>query len=260
MEEQLIFKRREIKYLISKSQLEYIKQKMSTYMKTDEHGCNTILSLYYDTPDFRLIRKSLEHPVYKEKLRLRSYGRAKEDTKIFVELKKKYESVVYKRRMEMTEMEAEDYFKHGRKKGDSQIFREIDYFLKIYHGIKPMVLISYEREAFYAKDDHEFRITFDDNILWRNHNLTLCGEIYGNKILEPDTVLMEIKAADAIPLWLVKLLSENNIYQTSFSKYGTAYAAIYDRHLTSSRHYGKTTELYVETDNNKTNGEDYKYA
>jgi SPX domain protein involved in polyphosphate accumulation len=231
MSEQLIFKRYEIKYMITKSQAELIKQAMKEHMIADVHGKSTILSLYFDTPDYRLIRKSLERPIYKEKLRLRSYGLAGEDTQVFVELKKKYESVVYKRRIGMTKKEADDYLLKGKQVSDCQIAKEVDYFMDLYEDIRPSVLLSYEREAFYDKDNHEFRVTFDDNILWRDYNLSLDSGIYGSPILDKDKILMEVKAADAFPLWFVQLLSRNRIYQTSFSKYGTAYMAIYNNRL-----------------------------
>jgi hypothetical protein len=231
MSEQLIFKRYEIKYMITKPQAELIKQAMKEHMIADEHGRSTILSLYFDTPDYRLIRRSLERPVYKEKLRLRSYGLAGEDTQVFVELKKKYESVVYKRRIGMTKHEADEYLLKGKQISDSQIAKEVDYFMDLYEDIRPSVLLSYEREAFYDRDNHEFRVTFDDNILWRDYNLSLDSGIYGSPILDKDKILMEVKAADAFPLWFVQILSRNRIYQTSFSKYGTAYMAIYNNRL-----------------------------
>jgi hypothetical protein len=239
MSEQLIFKRYEVKYMITRTQAELIKQAMKEHMIADVHGRSTILSLYFDTPDYRLIRRSMEQPIYKEKLRLRSYGLAGEDTQVFVELKKKYESVVYKRRIGMTKREAEDYLLKGKQISDSQIAREVDYFMDLYEDIQPSVLLSYEREAFYDKDNHEFRVTFDDNILWRDYNLSLDSGIYGKPILDSDKVLMEVKAADAFPLWFVQLLSRNHIYKTSFSKYGNAYTAIY---------------------NNRLNGGNYRYA
>ena len=148
---------------------------------------------------------------------------------VFVELKKKYESVVYKRRIAMTEDEAERYLLFHEKVKDTQITREIDYCLKNYKKLAPAVMLSYEREAFYAKDDHEFRITFDQNILWRNYDLSLCRGIYGEAILAKNKVLMEVKTAGAIPLWMVHFLTENQIYKTSFSKYATAYRTIYER-------------------------------
>lgn len=228
MADQMIFKRCEIKYMLDITQAELLKNQMKQYMTADEHGVSTICSLYFDTPDYLLIQRSMEHPVYKEKLRLRSYGTADKDTTVFVELKKKYESVVYKRRIAMTEDEAERYllFMKSKRYTDHQRNRLLS---ENYKKLSPAVMLSYEREAFYAKDDHEFRITFDQNILWRNYDLSLCKGIYGEAILDKNKVLMEVKTAGAIPLWMVHFLTENQIYKTSFSKYATAYRTIYAR-------------------------------
>ncbi len=226
MSDQMVFKRYELKYIISKSQRDLIREKMTEYMIADEHGKSTILSLYMDTPEFLLARRSIDHPFYKEKLRLRSYGVAREDTTVFLELKKKYDGITYKRRTGMKEAELELYLKTGIVPEDSQIMRELDFAKKRYRGIRPAVLLSYEREAFYAKDDHGFRMTFDENILWRDTDVSLCCGVYGMPLLKEDQVLLEVKAADAIPYWLVELFSACKIYKTSFSKYGAAYRNI----------------------------------
>lgn len=224
MSYQNTFKRYELKYLLTGRQKEIIQEAMENYMKADDFGRSTICNIYFDTSDFLLIRRSMEKPVYKEKLRLRSYGRAKADGTVFVELKKKYKSVVYKRRVHTTEREAMEYLCKGKSLPErNQITEEIDYAFALYKDLQPAVYLSYEREAFYGKEDRELRITFDENILWRNENLSLCAEVYGEPILEPGYTLMEVKIAGAMPLWLVKLLSENHIYKTSFSKYGCAY-------------------------------------
>lgn len=228
MSDQMIFKRYELKYMLTEQQLSIIKEAMQEHMKADIHGKNTICSLYFDTPDFLLIRRSLEHPVYKEKLRLRSYGTAQPDSIVFIELKKKYDSVVYKRRVAMTEQEVENYLLHRNKIMDTQITREIDYCMDFYNNLAPAVMLSYQREAFYGKDDPEFRITFDEKILWRDYDLSLCSGIYGNPILPPGKVLMEVKTSGAIPLWFTEILTKNHIYKTSFSKYGTAYRTIFE--------------------------------
>lgn len=203
---------------------------MSEHMIADVHGRSTVCSLYFDTPDYLLIRRSMDHPIYKEKIRLRSYGVADADTQVFVELKKKFNSVVYKRRISMTEKQSQEYLTEHKKIMDTQISREIDYCMRMYKGLAPSVMLSYEREAFYAKDDHEFRVTFDRNILWRDYDLSLCKGIYGAPILRQGQVLMEVKTAGAIPRWMVDFLTENRIYKTSFSKYGTAYSTICEQH------------------------------
>ena len=223
MSDQMIFKRHEIKYLITKEQQLQFKQAFEKHMIADEHGESTICSLYFDTPSFQLIRRSIEHPVYKEKLRLRSYGVASSDTKVFIELKKKYKKVVYKRRITLPEKDAMRYLLNKEIDTRTQITDEIDYFMNFYSGLAPAMLLMYTREAYYAKDDPDFRITFDRDVLWRDYDLTLDKGIYGRPILEPNQILMEVKTKDAIPLWMTKLLTDNHIYKRSFSKYGTAY-------------------------------------
>ncbi len=223
MADQMIFKRHEIKYMITLDQLALIKEKFEKHMIADEHGESTICSLYFDTPSFQLIRRSIEHPVYKEKLRLRSYGVANANTKVFVELKKKYKKVVYKRRVTLREQDAMRYLIKGEIDKHTQITNEIDYFMQYYKELAPAMLLMYKREAYYDKDDREFRVTFDREVLWRDYDLTLDKGIYGEPILAPDMVLMEVKTKDAIPLWMTKLLSDNHIFKKSFSKYGTAY-------------------------------------
>lgn len=224
------FKRYELKYLITKEQKEMLQQVFQQYMKADEYGKSTICNIYFDTPDSLLIRRSLEKPVYKEKLRVRSYGTATGDSTVFVELKKKYKSVVYKRRVSVREHEAMDYLCKGKPLPiQNQITEEIDYACEFYKNLEPAVFLSYEREAFYGKYDRELRITFDENILWRDTDISLCAPTYGTPILQPGFSLMEIKIAGAMPLWLAELLSECRIYKTSFSKYGNAYLAMMQR-------------------------------
>lgn len=237
MSYQSVFKRYEIKYLVTDEQKKMIMREMQKYMYADKYGKSTICNIYFDTPDFLLIRRSLEHPVYKEKLRLRSYGVAKHDSTTFIEIKKKYKRVVYKRRTEMCENESMRYLCNGEHIADSQILREVNYFLEHYKDIAPQVVISYNREAFYSKNDYDFRVTFDDNILWRNYDLSLCKGIYGTPILRNDYSLMEIKTGTAIPLWMTNILSENEIYKTSFSKYGNAYVAIMSERANGGKKY-----------------------
>ena len=166
-------------------------------------------NLYFDTPDFLLIRRSIEKPIYKEKLRLRSYGKATPEKEVFPELKKKYKGIVYKRRLEMTESKAMACLLGKLSFPDTQIGREISYCFERYKNLAPRVFLSYEREAFYAKDSGDFRMTFDKNILWRDYDLSLCSGIYGTPILDSDQILLEVKTSGAIPLWLTSWLSEN---------------------------------------------------
>ena len=225
MENQMVFKRYEFKYLITQKQRDEICRAMAPYMTADSFRHSSIRNIYYDTPNFRLIRQSLEKPVYKEKLRLRSYGRAADGDMIFVELKKKYEAVVYKRRLEMPQFQALDAMLGRGAMPDSQIGREITAALNFYQELMPRVFLSYERDAFHALDS-DFRLTFDESLCWRTEELTLDSEPWGNPLLGSDIVLMELKIADSIPLWMARLLSRLEIHKTSFSKYGAAYQQI----------------------------------
>ena len=174
-----------------------------------------------------MIRRSIEKPAYKEKLRIRSYRRADSDSMVFVELKKKYKSIVYKRRISLPEHEAVDWLngeEHCRK--HTQIVSEIDYFMEYYDTLHPSVFLSYEREAYYSVDGSDFRITFDDNILARQEELSLDSDIYGTPILPEGKILMEVKCSGGLPLWMTCVLSKEHIYKTSFSKYGAAYKEI----------------------------------
>ena len=223
MENKMIFRRREVKYRLTQRQAEELRREMESRMRPDPHGRSVIQSLYLDTPDFLLIRRSMERPLYKEKLRLRSYGVARADTPVFLELKKKFKKVVYKRRVELPLAEAEDWLRTGETGRDSQIMREIDYCRTIYRELAPRMLLSYRREAFFGREDEDFRMTFDDEIRWRTRELSLSAGIFGRELLGQDTVLLEVKTAGGMPLWLARHLSGKRIYKTSYSKYGTAY-------------------------------------
>lgn len=221
---QTVFKRYELKYMITIEQKAKILAAMEPYMELDKYGRTTIRNIYFDTDNYRLIRRSIEKPIYKEKLRIRSYKQATSESTVFVELKKKYDSVVYKRRISTNEKNAMDWICNKTSCGSgTQISNEIDYFLGFYENLRPAVFLSYEREAFYSKDGSDFRVTFDDNILYRQEDVSLTSEVYGTPLLEKNKVLMEIKCSGGIPLWMTGVLSAEHIYKTSFSKYGTAY-------------------------------------
>ncbi len=224
MDYQTIFKRYEIKYFLTRQQQEELLTVMEPYMKLDGYGHTVIRNIYFDTDTYQLIRHSLEKPVYKEKLRVRSYQKAKQDSTVFVELKKKYNSVVYKRRVALPEHEALDWLCGSSfHPKDSQIVEEIEYFRTFYRTLHPTCFLSYERDAFYSTGGDEFRVTFDSNIISREKDLSLETDVWGTRLLEPGQVLMEIKTPGGIPLWMTDFLTRNHLYKTSFSKYGEAY-------------------------------------
>ncbi len=235
---QMTFQRYEIKYLLTQQEKAAIMQAMQPYMRLDHYGCTTIRNIYFDTENYRLIRRSLERPAYKEKLRLRSYQTAAPDDPVFVELKKKYQSVVYKRRLTLPERDAMESFRTGAPLPvRSQIGDEIAYFRDYYQTLKPAVFLSYQREAYYALDGGDFRVTFDENILYRREDFSLGSEIYGTPLLMPGQTLMEIKTSGGLPLWMSHALNAQRVYKTSFSKYGAAYQDMMGERQSQRRKY-----------------------
>lgn len=222
-----VFKRYEIKYLLTDAQKAAVLSAVETHVEPDSFGRSTIRNIYYDTDNYRLVRRSLEKPVYKEKLRVRSYRMVTPDDQVFIELKRKFDSVVYKRRAEICERDVAAYLA-GKIEAPvkSQIIEEIDYFLQFYESLAPKVFLSYEREAFFGKDDTDLRVTFDENILWRTTDLSLEAEVYGESLLQPGQTLMEIKTTGGIPLWMVEVLTREKLKNTSYSKYGSVYTAM----------------------------------
>lgn len=215
-----VFCRKELKFLVTRQQRRALELAFAERMQPDKFAHSSIRNIYYDTPDFRLIRRSLEKPVYKEKLRLRCYGESQE---VFLEMKKKYKGIVYKRRITLTEPQAEAFMAYNASLPDTQIGREMVYFRDFYKNLQPQVYLSYERDSWRGVGDPGLRITLDNDIRFRRSRLHLDQSPGGQAILAPELSLMEVKAENAIPLWLTQLLAQLNISKISFSKYGRAY-------------------------------------
>ena len=223
-----IFRRREKKYLITSEQGAALQKLIGCYSAMDQQGEYLVQDLYYDTADWDLICKSIEKPSYKEKLRLRLYGEYNDESQGFLEIKRKYDGIVYKRRIAFPLSELKNRcLRETVSAGDSQISREISYFLQI-NPVSEKIHIAYKRTAYNGIEDKGLRITFDRDIVF--HLCYLNGNIFseynpenGSQILDPNQVLMEIKTESAIPLWLTCALSENNIFPVSFSKFGVCY-------------------------------------
>ncbi len=221
---QTTFKRHELKYKLTTKQYNKLLIAMNEHMKLDEYGRHKISNIYFDTNDYRVIRNSIEKPKYKEKLRLRVYGEPKEESLAFIELKKKYNGVVYKRRIATTKLKACSYLCKGEKmENQCQITKEVDYFKECNKGILPKVYLSYEREAYFSPSDENFRMTFDFNIKMRENNISIYASDEDNIVLDTDYILLEVKTVQGLPFWFLRYLNQNQIFSTSFSKYGTAY-------------------------------------
>ena len=221
----LVFRRVELKFRTTESVVQEVLSLLMPHLRPDEYKQSTIANLYLDTPSHRLIAASMEAKGYKEKLRLRAYGVPQEDSPTFLEIKRKYKGVVYKRRVILPHKEAMAYLTDGTPLPDSQIAREIDYAMAHYPGIQPMMAIFYEREAYYDKDDPTLRVTIDRNIRYRTEDLDLSHGTDGVRIIAPDEVLLEVKA-DVLPRYIIDVLNQYKLYHSGFSKYATAYRMV----------------------------------
>jgi len=224
---QYTFCRHEKKYLLTRAQFHEIRKALAPYMTDDEYGLQTINNIYFDTPDFLMTRHSLTHPKYKEKFRLRSYGRTEEDSPAYAEIKKKYRHVVYKRRICVRHNDLYRFFRgETLADADLQTQQEIGWLLYRWQPL-PQVYIGYDRIACCGREDAALRITFDQNLRWRTHDLDLrCGDA-GQPVWDEDRIIMEIKFPQSSPLWLASMLSERKIFPVSCSKAGVCYT----RHL-----------------------------
>lgn len=226
-----VFNRYEHKYLIGSEDYKKITEVINSHMVLDKYNINrkpyTITNIYYDTPEDYLIRRSLSKPVYKEKLRLRSYGVPNKKDKVFLEIKKKFGGIVNKRRTALFLKEAYDFI-NKKKMPDTksymnrQVVKEIEYFLSFYKP-EAKLYLAYDRIAYFEKDNADLRISFDTNIRSRRYNLKLEDGDYGEALLDSNLYLMEIKTSLAKPLWLTNMLTKLNLNRSSFSKYGTEF-------------------------------------
>ncbi|WP_151733504.1 polyphosphate polymerase domain-containing protein ['Paenibacillus yunnanensis' Narsing Rao et al. 2020] len=226
-----VFNRYENKYLLDDAAYRKLYAELLEYMEPDDynkqHEFYSITNIYYDTASNTLIRNSLSKPKYKEKLRLRAYGVPNQDSKVYLEIKKKVFGLVNKRRTSLKLHEAYEFVRTGQAPEykdymNKQVIEEIKYFLSCYE-LEPKVYLSYDRKALFCKNNRDLRITFDTNIRSRRCDLQMEHGVYGEPLLEPGQWLMEVKAEKTIPVWLAGMLSEHRMYRTSFSKYGNEY-------------------------------------
>lgn len=247
-----VFERKEIKHVITAEQHAALKRALEGRMAIDAYGRSAITSIYYDTPNWELIERSLDKPLYKEKLRVRIYGNPTDplSAQAFVEVKKKYKGIVYKRRVLMTLAGVEAYFngatyeeacdaypladplaaEAAKSPKTLQIAREIDRFRAFYEPLSPSMGIAVQRSAYAPIEGARLdfatsglRITVDEDICYRNLRVEGAGYI---PLLPDGACILEIKAMGAMPLWLVRFLTNAGIFPSSFSKYGTAYQTV----------------------------------
>ena len=221
-----VMKRYEMKFILTKEQLVFLKDALKDHMVIDQYGKTSIASIYYDTPDYRLIRRSIEKPSYKEKIRLRSYGLIKNGKPAYLEIKRKCEGIVYKRRVETSEDEVARFLnKEIDDISEGQIAKEMVYFRDLYQTLEPKIMIAYDRTS-YKEIVGDIRLTIDENPRYRAYDLNLHTSMDGTPLLEMGSAILEIKVQQEMPLWLTNILSKGKIYKTTFSKVGEAFKKV----------------------------------
>lgn len=218
------FERIEKKFWMGEEQYHNLLPVLEANTIPDKYGESTICNIYYDTPDYALIRRSIERPLFKEKLRIRSYGMPGEDDIVFVEIKRKLNGIGYKRRIKVPFNMAKNLLRGEPIDCDNpQIEKELLDFVGRYKPA-PAVYLSYRRYAMIGKSDPTLRVTIDRNLRYRLTDLEHPSPDNMNPIMEDASeVLMEIKAPAAIPIWLADEMSRLKIYQAPFSKVGFCY-------------------------------------
>ena len=224
-----VFQRKETKYILNQATYLKLREQLTPFLVEDDYGLHTIISLYYDSQNYQLIKQSIEKPTYREKFRIRSYGVPTKDSPVFFEIKKKVKGIVYKRRIELSYGEAKHFNYHSLalpsvKDSQVQIKNEINWMMTKYKLI-PKVMIAYDRIALKPLDTEleDFRVTFDFNIRYREHDLDISNGDEGEPVAPEFYCLMEVKSIGAYPLWFTHALSDCHIFKGSFSKYGTTY-------------------------------------
>lgn len=227
----MTFNRFEKKYIMTKEIYNNVFNDMSLYLEKDTHSESlpyyTICNIYYDTVTDEVIKRSVSKPVFKEKLRLRCYCNGKDSDIAFLEIKKKFDGFVNKRRTKITVGEAHNLIDNKvlplkKSYHNTQVLNEIYHYVKD-KELVPRVVISYDRMAYTDKVNRDVRVTFDTNITSRRDHLMLSRTNDDQMILGKNYVLMEIKTSTSIPLWLTHILTKYDVYSNSFSKYGTEF-------------------------------------
>ena len=216
-----IFRRVEEKYFLSKEQAYNLLKEINTYIEKDKYYKSNILNIYFDNNNDEILIRSGDKPIYKDKIRLRSYSIPTLKDDVFLEIKSKYNGVTGKRRIRMKLSDFYNYINNNEIK-NTQIMNEIDYLFK-YYDLKPSYFVGYDRLSYKGKDNEGLRITLDSNLRSRTSNLNLEQGDYGDLFFDDDRLIMEIKTLNSIPLWLTSALSKFKIYPISFSKVGEIY-------------------------------------
>ena len=221
------FNRFELKYVVTSAQVEALKQDLDTQMLPDHNasldGSYNVTSLYYDTADFAFMRAKREGIKFRRKLRIRRYG-DDEDAAVFVEIKQRINRTTQKRRMSLPLAEAYTLCSgqleySGQDEADAVVADEVTFLARAL-ALQPTCVVGYRRNAFVGgRYEPGLRVTFDHS-LWTapaSSGLSSTGERH--VVAAPSLMIMEVKANNAVPLWLANMLARHRCELRRYSKY-----------------------------------------
>lgn len=224
----LVFNRFEKKYVLSIDVYHEILDKLLLKMNLDKNNVDEFMkvqSIYFDTDNNDYIRNSISKPYYKEKIRIRGYNFIDSDSELFLEVKRKIDGKVNKRRTNIKLSDIDNLIEnntieYNNEYMNKQVLNEINYILNRDH-LLPKLFVSYERCA--LVDNHsDLRITFDKNITGSSNKISFNIKT-DQQLLNSKLMIMEVKTCYGMPRWLLEIIENNDIKKASFSKYGTSY-------------------------------------
>ena len=223
-----IIDRMEQKYFVSFDKYKKLMDIIEDKLVKDKYFSERIYNIYFDNDEYEFMTKSLDKPLYKEKVRLRSYETADKNSNVFLEIKKKFQGHGNKRRVVINYNDAIDYINNKIiPDTNKQIMNELDYTFKK-NNLKPKISLTYDRLSYAFKEDDSYRITFDTNIRYSNKKIDLV-DLDDDYCLFNDGYIMEVKTLKGYPMWFIKALNELKLFPTSYSKVGEAYKELKER-------------------------------
>ena len=223
-----IIDRMEQKYFVSFDKYNKLMKLINNKLVKDKYFSERIYNIYFDNDEYEFMTKSLDKPLYKEKVRLRSYETKDKNSNVFLEIKKKFQGHGNKRRVVINYNEAKDYIDNKIiPNTNKQIMGELDYTFKK-NNLKPKISLTYDRLSYAFKEDESYRVTFDTNIRYSNKKVDLV-DLDDEYCLFNDGYIMEVKTLKGYPSWFIKALNELKLYPVSYSKVGEAYKELKER-------------------------------
>jgi len=218
------FNRYEIKYVLHYEQAARLLEMIDPFIEVDRyagaHGHYRIVSLYYDSPQLVAFWEKIDGVKFRRKLRVRRYD-ADTDGRAYLEIKQRIDRTVQKRRVAGEAGEIIAWLGGATDDGDfdDPVYQEAQWLAHT-QRLKPQVITSYTREAYFGKYERGLRVTLDKNIRWRPFRGPLrCSPGSDRFILPPHQFVLEVKCNDMIPGWLCSCLNHLNLQIDRFSKY-----------------------------------------